>query len=80
MSLRFRFKSALRPTRSTYAQREAESLRLSGVGFQLDTGPVALLDPLERSVGDTFDRFMHILMLLFLISYRITGFLVQPYM
>jgi hypothetical protein len=80
VSLRFRFKSALRPTRSTYAQQEAESLRLSGFGFQLDTGTMALLDLLESSVGDTFDRFMHILMLLFLISYRITGFLVQPYM
>jgi hypothetical protein len=41
---------------------------------------MALPDLLESSVGDTFDRFMHILMLLFLISYRITGFLVQPYM
>ena len=41
---------------------------------------MALLELLESSVGDTFDRFMHSVMLLFLISYRITGFLVQPYM
>ncbi len=40
-------------------------MRLSGFGFQLDTGPTALLDLLECSVGDTFDRFMHIVMLLF---------------
>jgi hypothetical protein len=53
-------------------------LRLSGFGFQLDTGPMALLDLLECSGGDTFDRFMHSVMLLFLNSYRITGFLVQP--
>ena len=73
VSLQIRSKRSRGATRSTYALRPPESLKMSRFGFQLNTSQPARLNLATTLACDTFERFMTTLMLCFRQSCQIIG-------